>query len=190
MLEKRWYAVPPQLLTSNGQSNGQITVVDTTLFKVKQIVRVVAGVNSLELEIKRIDTNTSMALGPKGGSIDTRSDLSAFTTGLGAFIFADEQERSKVPEQAVERLTYEEEPVVARRVFQVDPLGRAFGTAANPINVTGSVSVGSLVWDEIDITRDTDGDITKAVYKLTGAPVRTLDLYYDSNKDLIEVIKT
>lgn len=141
MLEKRFYAVPPQLLTSNGQINGRVEVVDTRLFKVKQLVTIMApSLQPLELEVKRIDTLNIMFLGPRGGSIDLRVDLSSYSTLLGSFIFADEQQRPKVPEQEIERHTYEEEPVVARRVIQVDPMGVPYSDT-NPMPVEGTLSV-------------------------------------------------
>lgn len=140
MLEKRFNAVPPQLFTSNGQPNGQITVADTTLFKVKQLVMVVAGTNSLELEVKRVTTRTTMFLGPKGGSIDSRTDLSAFTTALGAFIFADEQQRTKIAEQEIPRAVYQEEPAVAVRSILVDNLGKPLLVKENSKGSSLSVS--------------------------------------------------
>ena len=38
MLEKRFIAVPPQLLIADGTANGIVTVANTRLFKVKQEV--------------------------------------------------------------------------------------------------------------------------------------------------------
>jgi hypothetical protein len=191
-IEKSLSAVPPQLLTSDGQSNGLVTIPDSTLFKVKQIVTVVgAPSGSVQLEIKRIDTATTMLLGPTNSNINSRYDLSAFTTTLSSFLFADEQQRKQLPEQDIVKAIYEAEPTVAVRTFQVDKMGNSYGTPSNPINIVGSVSTsGGLVFDDILLTRDSDGDITKAVYKLAAVPVLTYDLFYDANKDLIEVVKT
>jgi hypothetical protein len=127
MFEKRWHSIAPQAFTSDGTSSGQLTVVDASLFKVKQIVSLsAAGQPNLILEVKSVDNATTMRVGPVGGSIKSYTNIALYTTIAGAFIFASEQERSSVPEQAIERLTYEEEPVVARRVVLVDKLGDKF----------------------------------------------------------------
>jgi len=193
MLEKRFYAVPPQLLTTNGSVNGFITIANASiLLKVKQIVNVTDTLgNHRTYEVKRVDFPDIVFLGPIGKPIGTYDDMSAYTTVNGAFLFADEQQRTKIAEQEIPRAVYAEEPTVAIRSTLVDTSGRSYGTAINPINITGSVSTsGGLVFDDIQLTRDSDGDITKAVYRLATVPVLTYDLFYDSNKDLIEVIKS
>jgi hypothetical protein len=141
MLEKRFYAVPPQLLIADGQINGRIEVADSRLFKVKQLVTIMApSLQPLELEVKRVDSLNIMFLGPVGGSIDLRTDLSVYSTISGSFIFADEQQRPKVPEQEIERHTYAESPIVARRVIQVDEMGNPYSDT-NPMPVEGTLSV-------------------------------------------------
>jgi len=141
LYEKRFKAVPPQAFTANGTITGQIKVVDTTLFKVKQLVVVGGGpLEHLELEVKRVDDQTTMYVGPVKGNIDARTDISAYTTALSSFIFANEQNRNSVPEQEIERNTYEEEPVVARRVTLIDPLGNKYNKL-NPLPVDATVSV-------------------------------------------------
>lgn len=141
MIEKRFKAVPPQSFIADGDNRGLVTVVNSKLFKVKQIVSLQIPGNSVQkLEIKRIESINVMYVGPIGGSIDARVDTSSYTTASGAFIFAEEQQRPKVPEQEVERNTYEEEPTVARRVLLVDPLGVSIDDS-NPLPIEGTISV-------------------------------------------------
>lgn len=148
MYEKRFKAVPPQLFTADGTTTGQIAVADTRLFKVKQkIILSATSLPDLELEVKRIDSVNIMYVGPDPGNIDTRTDISAYTTALSAAIFANEQKRTSIPEQDVERNTYEEEPTVARRVILVDPLGDKYSDKHPlPVSATfdGDVKVGDI----------------------------------------------
>lgn len=124
MLEKRFYAVSPQLFQSDGGSKGQITVNDTCLFKVKQEVIVQGtGLDNLELEVKRIDSDTEMRLGPRSSNIREYSDLTAYTQAAGSFVIANEQNRPNIPFEEFQRATYEEEPVVAWRNMLVNKYG-------------------------------------------------------------------
>lgn len=126
MIEKRLKAVAPQLFTLDGTVNGIVTITDTRLFKVKQKIIIKAtALPDLNLEIKRVYSSTQLAVGEikHQQGIDHRSDISAYILANAPFIFANEQPRSSVPEQEVERSTYEEEPTVARRVMLVDILG-------------------------------------------------------------------
>lgn len=125
MLEKRLVAVPPQLFTANGGVDGSIIVEDTSLFKVKQEVVIAADTvsNLDQIEIKRIVSPTTMHVGPKGGNIDSRVDLSFYTTTLNAKIFANEQKRPSIPFEEFTRAVYEEEPTVSFRSVLVDKHG-------------------------------------------------------------------
>ena len=181
MLEKRWKAIPPQTFTSSGTALGQITVTDATLFRVKQ--QVVISANTIpsrdDLEVKRVLDYKTILLGPKTGNIDSRVDLSAYVSALNPVIYTNEQIRSKIPEQEVERLTYEEEPYVARRVIVIDKLG-------NPVNMAINGAVPSE-WDDCQLTRDSASDITLARYYLKGNLLTTLQLSYDGGKNIIRV---
>ncbi len=183
MLEKRWIAVPPQAFTANGTTAGQISLVNTAFFKVKQVVLLQSStVNPpLELEVKRIDDKNTMFVGPIKGNIDTRTDISALTVAGGAFIFANEQKRSSVPEQEIERHTYEEEPVVARRVIGVNRFGETVNWSED--------GIVPQEFDDVQLDRDLEGDIVEARFYQDGVLERDLELTYDINKDLIRVRK-
>ena len=142
MLEKRLIAVAPQSFTSNGTSDGIITVADASLFKVKQ--EVILSANTLpnldQIEVKRVLNATQLAVGPKGSNIDSRSNISTYTTALSATIFANEQKRPSIPFEESTRAVYEEEPTVALRTLAVDKLGNPY-TTDNPFPVDATVSV-------------------------------------------------
>lgn len=122
-------------------------------FKVKQKVVVTAdGEPNLELEVKRVlEDEETLYVGPRknnaapgphsqyrDGSINARTDLSAYTVAKSAAIRAEEQPRAKIPEQEIERNTYEHEPTVARRVFNVDEWGRPYSDCNPfPVDVAG-----------------------------------------------------
>ena len=191
MLEKRFAAVPAQSLIADGTVDGIITIANTRLFKVKQEVYLSATAlpNLDKIEVKRVLSANQLMVGPKGGSIRTPIDVSAYTLAAGATIAANEQDRPAIGADYTERATYEEEPVVARRVILVDEFGNKYN-ASNPLPVEGGGGSGGLQYDKILITRDTDGDITRVQYQLASVLQEQLDLKYDSNKDLIEVDKS
>lgn len=141
MYEKRLKAVSPVAFTANGTSTGQITLSSTSGFKVKQVV--ILKSNTLapaNFEVKRVDSGTVAYLGLVGGKITDRVDLSMYLVADGANISASEQTRPSIPEQEIERLTYEEEPTVARRTILVDEFGNKI-TEANPLPVDATISV-------------------------------------------------
>jgi hypothetical protein len=190
MIEKKWAAVPPVSFTAQGTSLGAIPVTSTLHFRVKMVVVLVhPTLPPLSLQIKRITSPTRMELGSIGASISDRYDLSGYDALT--VVYANLQDRPAIPLGEIDRATYEEEPIVARRVFAVDEFGNPApsGSASNPVNVTGSISVGEFQWDDVKLTRNTDQNIVTAQYYLVGAPVRLYSLSYDSNGNLIEVTK-
>lgn len=159
MLEKRWTAVSPQLLTADGTSDGKIQVNDATLFRVKQSVILVSNTQSSrsDLEVKRVTDKNTIYLGLKTENIDSRADLSAYLVADATSIAAPEQPRSKVPEEQVERLTYEEEPVVARRVVVVDKLGNRIDSVTDAHGIN-RMAVDGQFTAEVDVQVDVDVD--------------------------------
>jgi hypothetical protein len=148
MLEKRFEAVSSQVFTADGGANGSVTIADTSLFKVKQQVVIVAsGQTNLALEVKRVISPTVMIVGPISGSINTFTNLSAYTTAASAAIFANEQKRPTITGDDFERAVYEEEPTVAKRVILVDQFGAKYDDD-NPLptsaTFSGSISVGEV----------------------------------------------
>lgn len=182
MLEKRLYAVPPQLFTADGTTTGRITVTNSGLFKVKQVV--IVGNNTLQplqLEVKRIDNINTIYVGLPGQNIDQRSDMSSYTVANGAFILANEQKRPSVPQEEIIRAVYEEEPVVAYRVIGVDQFGNTVNWAED--------GLVPQEFDDVVLTRDLDEDIIEAEFYLRGQEIRDLELTYNLAKSLIRVRK-
>lgn len=146
MIEKRWQAISPQYITSDGNNLGHISVSDATVFRVYQ--QVILSANNIasrdNFEVKRIVDATTLVIGPKDGILSSYSDLSLYKSINAAYIAANEQLRSKVPEQEIERYTYEESPVVARRVVAVDGLGNQWNHS-NPFPIVGEVSLDENV---------------------------------------------
>jgi hypothetical protein len=127
-IEKRLTLVPTQYLTADGTTDGLVSVVDASLFKVKQLVYLTAvGLPDIDqIEVKRVVDATHLYVGPKGGSIDSRTDISRYTQNQSAAIQAYEQIRPSIPNESIERATYEEEPTLARRSVLVDKLGNKY----------------------------------------------------------------
>jgi len=141
--EKKIYKVSPIALTSNGTQTGSFTIPDSSIFRVGQIIILRSNSQSpLELKVKRIDPvdHVTLWVGPIKQNIASRTDISAFLVADNATIEANEQERPSVPEQEVERITYEEEPTAARRVILVDPWGCRIN-ADNPLPISGTVII-------------------------------------------------
>jgi hypothetical protein len=137
--------VSPQSFIINGGSDGSVTVNDTSLFKVKQevIISATSLSNLDQIEVKRIVSPNVMYVGPKGGNIDSRIDVSAYTVVISAAIFANEQKRPSIPFEEFTRAVYEEEPVVAQRSVLVDKNGNKYDNS-NPFPVNASVSIGDV----------------------------------------------
>jgi hypothetical protein len=185
MLEKRLAAVSPQSFIINGGSEGSVTVNDTSLFKVKQevIISATSLSNLDQIEVKRIVSPNVMYVGPKGGNIDSRIDVSAYTVALSAAIFANEQKRPSIPFEEFTRAVYEEEPVVAQRSVLVDKNGNKYDNS-NPFPVNASVSIGDVHVDldgfsttnpdSVQITGSEDG--TKTGIKHSARVDSELDL--------------
>jgi hypothetical protein len=157
MLEKRLAAILPQSFTTNGGTDGTITVADASLFKVKQ--EVILKANTLSnldtIEVKRVLSPTQLAVGPKSGNIDTRSDVSAYTVALNASIFANEQKRPSIPMEETVRAVYEEEPTVAQRSILVDKIGRKIDNVVDN-NGVNRLAVDGQFHAEVDVQVDVD----------------------------------
>ena len=134
--EKNWAGIPAQSFIADGSSQGEILLLSTDGFFVKMDVNVVSSTQPvLNLEVKRVLSPTLLVVGPKG-SIELRSDLSAYHSADNASIGANQQRRPTIPIQELQRAVYQEEPAVALRTMDVDPHGDpTYGQMqlANPI---------------------------------------------------------
>ena len=136
--EKRLLRVSPQSFTGNGTFRGEIPIADPSLFVVGHIIKVESSTQPTQIvKIKRI-TPTHIMVGRTDKPIHDRLDMSMFLAVDLAIIYADEQNRPTVPEQEIERNTYDEEPVVARRVSLIDKFGDRIDDS-NPLPVAATV---------------------------------------------------
>ncbi len=147
MTEKKWDAVPNQSILANGGTEGQIIVPDSTLFRVKQKVFLKSDAQqSRNLVINGISKTGVLRLGKLGGAITESEDLSDFLTADNAIIWAERQDRSTITPNDYERAVYDEEPVMAKRVTQVDPMGNKY-SVTNPMPVRlsdGDINIGTV----------------------------------------------
>lgn len=147
-IEKKWASVPPRLLTANGGTIGQLQIADTRGFKVKQIIVLNAvSLPPKQLQVKRVISDTLMFVGEPDKPIHNYAvDLSAYTTALSAYVYAEEQDKSLLKPDDMFQATYDQEPTVAWRSVLVDQLGRYYETA-NPVPVRltdGSINIETL----------------------------------------------
>lgn len=134
-IEKKLKAVSPRPLTSDGSIHGLIRVEDARGFYVKQRVFLQSDSQAYQLlEIKRFEGLNSFYVGPlpPEGKIGSRTDVSAFRVSENATIGAAEQDRPGIKGEEHARAIYVEEPVVARRVINVDETGSYYNTE-NPM---------------------------------------------------------
>lgn len=149
-IERTWVVVPPQSITSNGTSDGHISVADSTLFYVKRKVVVFSdAVGPMSLEIKRINNINDMELGPPG-DIKQRSNLQLILTSDNPMISApDEQARPTLSMEEVIKAAYANEPAVALRNMLVDVLGNKIDSSVgsdgkNRLAVDADVTIDNL----------------------------------------------
>lgn len=186
MYEKKFKAIPPQAFIADGTSLGAIYVSNPSIFKVKMLVRISATLlPNLDLEIKRVETDGTIYVGPVNQALEKRTDVSAYTVAGAAYIWwPEDQPRRSISADDHERAVYEEEPVVAKRVIGVDRLGRTVDWSQD--------GVVPAEWDDVQLERDLEGDITQVDFYLMGELVTTLELTYDTVgcKNLVRVRKT
>jgi hypothetical protein len=195
MLEKRFYAVPSQPFTADGTVAGVITIAGNAcaLFKVKQKVYLSAtGLKDIYLEIKEIDNEDNIQVGPIAGTLNVpgantgitaRTDISAYTVALNAAIFADEQKRPAIDIIEIQRATYSEEPTCAQRGILVDDCGDTYSnTNPFPVAFDGTVTIGDVSIVEGGNTMDVNTDGSINVNIVNSVPASTPGLVILSNE--------
>lgn len=143
--EKRWPAVPLQLLSADGTSQGLVTVPTTLgLYFTKQVVTLASNTQpSVRLQIGQVLSATTMILAPLATSdVNAWADVSAYLVADGASIVADEQPRYKIGPEYILRSVYAEEPVGGIRTYAVDRLGNPY-SSSNPLPVIFQESGGT-----------------------------------------------
>lgn len=135
MIQKTFPEISAKLFTANGTSNGVVTVANSLLFKVGQIVNLFSDViQPIQVEVKFIGTATTLEVGDPNKSLEDRKDLSSFLTSDNASISANSQTRPAISMEDVIRSVWDESPVVGLRTSLVDELGNKYN-ASNPVPV-------------------------------------------------------
>jgi len=142
--ERKWLSVS-QVFTANGTINGVISVASASNFKVKARVIIQSSTqNQAAFEVKNIPNKNTIEVGPIGKDIDERSDVSMYIVADLARITQLKQKRPAIGPGEIDRAVYEEEPIVARRVFPVDEYGDGY-TTDNPFPVEATVETTGVV---------------------------------------------
>jgi hypothetical protein len=191
-IERFYNQIGPVLFTADGAADGIISVVSTHGFKVKMAVVIKTNViGEARFEIKRVLNDTQMIIGPENKPIHARSDLSAYLVADGAVVVAPFQERPKIPPADYERAVYEEEPVVAKRVFPVDEFGNPYNDEnAFPVEVKG-FEVGEI---NVDINEANTHNFAKVLINQKNTEVsftfpNNVKYYKIKTRDSKDVVK-
>lgn len=153
--EKTWSAISPKSVTFNSTASGQVFIATTEEFKVKQLVTVRGNaLPPLDLQVKRINSDTELLLGPRNPSSDP-VDLSLYTVAASSTISAQEQTRPSIPDKEYMRAVYAEEPAVAIRGLLVNEQGQPYSDE-NPL----PIQIGDVTIDNVGI-EDEDGNKLK-----------------------------
>jgi|ERR1700677_1223470 len=195
-IEKSWPAVPPRAFTSDGTALGVVSVADSTGFKVKQqVVISAAGLPDLTVKIMRFISPTQFYVGPTnpkaGQGLTQRTDISSYTVLGGAFVYAQEQPKVTIKPEDIIQAVYRQEPGTTIGVELDDEWGNPINED-NPLPVVvvtgggGSPTIPSS-WDEIDLSYDTNDNLTEVQYIKAAAVEQTLDLTYDTDGNLTKV---
>jgi hypothetical protein len=175
MLEKYYKEIPSQFFTATGTAGGVVTIFSTVSFKLNQLVVILnPSLPSVAGEIKAIFSDTQMAIGPQSSNPNMRIDLSAY--GTTSTISAPEQQRPTIATQDIERYTYEEAPIVARRIIPVDDTGNVlkFVRSAPGEAKSLAVSVDGLTFNQFSEAKVSDalqGTAQGAALQVGAVPV-------------------
>lgn len=155
--ERKFYDIPEQALTADGDERGLITVASTYCYKVGQIVSLKSDTLQIRnYKIKRVESETTLRVGKDKRPITEYSDVSDFLVTDSASITVAQQERPSIDPTNIQGMVFEEEPTVALRNHQVDWLGRSYD-ASNPFPVQlsdGSIDIGTVNGElEVQLSR-------------------------------------
>lgn len=168
-IEKKWPAVAPQLFTTNGGAQGQITVADARGFKVKQFVVIKAtGLPDLRVQVKRVTRRANndflIIVGPppeqqtqgKAG-LRTTTDLSLYTTASGALLYAEEQDKNTIKPDDIMQAVWRQEPGTTIGVEIDDQFGRPIDSVIDSSGIN-RLAVDGQFHAEVDVQVDVDID--------------------------------
>lgn len=186
-LERQWESISPVLFISDGGEDGSIELSDTVNFRVKQKVKIEAlSTPTIILEVKKVLSPTKLLVGPSDKNIKSRLNLTNYTVANVAKISAEEQEKVIVPKDDQYKSTYEQEPVVARRVINVDEYGN-FYRIDNPMPVqlsNGSINIGTVNGElEVQLSRRDNNPDAGDIHDSVRLGNQNYELSYTANDD-------
>lgn len=162
-IEQKWPAVPPQLFTVDGSEHGVVKIASAAGFKVKQRVSISAvGQGTLELQVKRVVGPDTLIVGPfptsqQTNTLTARTNLTAYTVAASAYVFAAEQEKSKLKPDDILQAVYRQEPGTTIGVEIDDQYGNAIDSIRDS-NGINRLAVDGQFTAEVDVQVDVDID--------------------------------
>jgi hypothetical protein len=143
--------VGPLLFTSDGTTEGLVTVADTIgLYQYAEVVVSALGKPDKQLQIKRIISKTQIIVGPRDFS-PRWSAIDLYTVILGATVTQPTQTYDVATisgEGDILSSVFESFPIAALRVYNVDPYGNPY-SVDNPLPV---VMEGTMTIADVRIT--------------------------------------
>jgi hypothetical protein len=144
LFERKLPKTIKMFVTDDCTSNGSIQVLSAKGIRVKQKIFVVKGTEPpLELEVKRVTGYQTFEVGPIGSDINVRKDLSDYTVAANTYIYYPEQNRPNPNVERVDVVEHEVEPILAKRVLNVDYMGNPYDDS-NRLPVEATLEVSSV----------------------------------------------
>jgi len=193
-IEKKWLAVPPRLMTADGNTEGVVTVTSTRNLRVKmEVVLQAPAIPPTRLQIKKVLSPTQFIVGPfpdtntqgKAGLKQT-SDISVYTVAAGSFIYTAEQDKKIPKSDDIDQAVYEQEPVVALRTFDVDEFGNSYNSDNPYPTIPGGDQIAPPEYDRVHIERDAEDYPLSYLFYLQNVLVWQIDVEYNSNRFAID----
>lgn len=163
-IEQKWPSVAPQAFLANGTQFGVITIANTAGFKVKQTV-VVGGtaLPNLLVQVKRVLSRNQMIVGQPNTPLNNKTDLTLYTVASGSYVYAEEQDKTKLKPDDIWQAIYDQEPTVALRNVLVDQYGNYYDSVVgvdglNRLAVDAAVTVTGIDVDLDALTPPTRPD--------------------------------
>jgi len=150
--ERKW---PTIILTPISVANHIVTVSDTAGLHEKQKITLSAvGEEALELEIKRVLSDTTFQVGEVGSDMALYANPIAYSGGT---LTMSEQPRNAMGGDIVLRAVYEEGPAVALRNLLVNKYGEPFGSVKDNAGIN-RLAVDGQFHADVDVQVDVDID--------------------------------
>lgn len=193
-VEKKWLAIPPRLITQDGNELGVVHTASTRDLRVKMAVVLQApNIPPTRLQVKRVVSATQFIVGPfpdtntqgKAG-LKTVADISVYTVLAGSFWFTQEQDKVIPKSDDIDQAVYEQEPVVALRTFPVDEQGNSYNED-NPFpTIPGGDQIAPPEFDRVHIERDAEDYPLSYLFYLQNVLVWQIDVEYNTNRFAID----